>query len=581
MGLIPEETIREIRDQADIGAIVSKYVSLKPAGRNLKGLCPFHQEKTPSFSVNPLRGFFYCFGCQSKGDVFNFLMLIEGKSFYEAVRGLAEQYSIALPETSSHELSKQRSRREALLAANAAAQNYFRKGMSEDPNPAMSYLLERGITQESMTRFGLGYAPDGWRGLSDFLGKTGVPQKDAIDVGLLVQKEGSNSVYDRYRARVVCPISTPAGDVVGFSARALSDDVKGAKYINSPESEVYKKSDLLYGLPQAVDSIRRDKSLVLVEGNFDVVVLHQYGIRNVVAPLGTALTEKQIKKIKRLCERVILCYDGDGAGIKATHKAIAMCLDADLHCLVAKLPEGKDPDSAVRESPESFKKLIANAPTAIDYLIHEVWMRRVSTGSDKAKQLEQAAAYLVKLPNTTRRAVALESLARAFDVSVNTVRAAARGQNRQQSQQVNRNPRNTAPPSPPRYELELVALMHDHPKLCETAKAENLGQWITDERLKPLYEAIILGNPVVSAVTNELPSASINKIISGTFLDVEKPEESLKKIVNAIRNNTIRTKLKTLQLEANDARRVGDSERERALFREIINLRKQVGQHGN
>ena len=273
MSFIPDETISEIRFKADIVKIISRHVDLKKAGRNHKGLCPFHHEKSPSFSVNGEKGFYYCFGCQQKGDVFSFLMEYEGRTFVEAAENLASEFGVIIPETKSQSQDHQRhkSDKKIMLDLVEQATEFFRSHLKDDAanNLGKEYLKQRGIGDDTASRFRLGFAPDKWDGLCNTLTKNNRSFKHAEKVSLVVKRPQADGYYDRFRGRLMCPVMNTSGDVVGFSGRLLSDQEKSAKYINSGESPIYKKSKLLYGAPQARDGMRKAGHALLVEGNFD------------------------------------------------------------------------------------------------------------------------------------------------------------------------------------------------------------------------------------------------------------------------------------------------------------------------
>ncbi|HMG24752.1 MAG TPA: DNA primase, partial [Kofleriaceae bacterium] len=345
--MIPDDVIAQIRDAADIVAVIGQHVQLKRAGTSWKGLCPFHGEKTPSFNVVPAKQFFHCFGCQKHGDVFSFLMELEGKSFVEVAEELAGRFAITVPRVEeSPELRRARGERIAMLDLNKLATAFFRELLADPKRgePGRAYLARRGVTAETAERFQLGYAPGEWGALADHLKARGADLELAVRLGLVAHRPRSGGFYDRNRDRLVCPVIVPGGDVVGFSSRLVGapapapDGSEPPKYINSPESAVYKKGKLLFGLAQAREAMHTQKRAVLVEGNFDVITLHQAGFTEVVAPLGTALTPEQIGVLKRLTERIVLLYDGDRAGYKATMHALQMCVEADAEVLVTSTP---------------------------------------------------------------------------------------------------------------------------------------------------------------------------------------------------------------------------------------------------
>ncbi|MCX5748576.1 MAG: DNA primase [Proteobacteria bacterium] len=367
--MIPDDVINQIRDAVDIVAVIGQHVQLKKAGTSWKGLCPFHGEKTPSFNVTPLKKRFHCFGCQKGGDAIAFLMELEGRSFIEVAEQLAARYNIEVPKIEeSPELRRARGERVAMLDLNKIATQFFRDTLAHPERgvAGRAYLAKRGVAQAVTDKFQLGYAPAEWGALADHLVAKKADLQLAVRLGLVAPRQGARGgFYDRFRDRLVCPVIVPGGEVVGFSARLVGaptpapDGSEPPKYVNSPESVVYKKSKLLFGLAQAREGMVQHKRVVLVEGNFDVITLHQAGFGEVVAPLGTALTIEQVMTLKRLSERIVLLYDGDRAGYKATMHALQMCVEADLEVLVASRPgnaksggagplaDGIDPDSLV------------------------------------------------------------------------------------------------------------------------------------------------------------------------------------------------------------------------------------------
>ncbi|PKN47776.1 MAG: DNA primase, partial [Deltaproteobacteria bacterium HGW-Deltaproteobacteria-16] len=321
-----EDTVQLIKDVVDIAEIIGEHVSLKRAGTNLKGLCPFHSEKTPSFTVNPERKTYHCFGCGEGGDVFSFMMNFHRLSFVEALKELARKYQIPLPEKplNPQELEKAQ-KREALQSANEKAAELFHQLLLSDPTAqkAREYLGKRGIPEEITTEFRLGFAPDSWNFLVNTLPKQNITIEAAKEAGLIVPREKSG-FYDRFRNRVMFPIVGLTGRVVAFGGRILDDGQP--KYMNSPESPVFDKSRTLFGLYQNREYIRQAKNCLVVEGNFDLLSLAVHGVRNVVAPLGTALTQAHVRSLKGYTDEVILLFDGDQAGLKAAMRSVPLFL---------------------------------------------------------------------------------------------------------------------------------------------------------------------------------------------------------------------------------------------------------------
>lgn len=346
---IPDDKIEEVRAASDIVDVVSDFVRLKRRGSNLFGLCPFHNEKSPSFSVNPGMGIFKCFGCGAGGDVFQFLMRVENLTFPEAVRTLAERAGIPLPE--QEEDREQASETESVFNALRFAARFFYQQLTqtEAGKPALEYLFKRGFRAKTITRFGLGYAPDAWDSLLKAAGDGHIAPETLEKAGLVIPRKDRSGYYDRYRGRVIFPIFSHVGKVLGFGGRVLRSDPEQPKYINSPETAVYNKSRVLYGLFHGKQAIRKAEEVILVEGYTDVISLHQAGVENVVASSGTALTVEQVKALERYARRVILLYDADSAGAGAALRGIDLVLEQGLAVYGIELPAGDDPDSFVRE----------------------------------------------------------------------------------------------------------------------------------------------------------------------------------------------------------------------------------------
>jgi len=356
---IPKETVDQIIYTADILEVVGDYVSLKRKGQNYWACCPFHNEKSPSFSVTPSKGFYKCFGCGKSGNVVGFVMDIEGSSYPEALRALAKKYGIDIPEEEERtpeEQLAQNERDSQYIVSNWAKDHYHKllQNTEEGMGVGYAYLKERGLNLTTIQTFELGYSLDQWDDLLVAGKKAGYQLKYLEKTGLVIKREddqgqGAGRRYDRFRGRVMFPIHNVSGRVVGFGARTLKRDDKMAKYLNSPESEIYHKSDVLYGLFQARQSIRQEAVCYLVEGYLDVLSLHQGGIKNVVASSGTSLTEGQIRLIKRYSDNATVLYDGDAAGIKASLRGIDLLLEGGLNVRVVLFPDGDDPDSYIRK----------------------------------------------------------------------------------------------------------------------------------------------------------------------------------------------------------------------------------------
>lgn len=365
--MIPDDVIDEVRARADIVDIIGEMVPLKKAGKEFKARCPFHEERTPSFYVVPDKGFYKCFGCGKSGSVFDFVMERQGMDFVEAVKYVAGRAGVEVREVTRSRQEEDPNR--PLYEINAFARQWFREQLlAERGAPARAYLEGRGIGPEVAERFGLGYAPDEWRAFREAALKHGFDEDDMLLLGLLKQSEKSPEPYDGFRGRVMFPIESLSGKVIAFGGRILEGgDREGPKYINSPETPIYHKGENLYGLSWAKNVIRREEVAIVVEGYMDVVSLAAADLEHVVAPLGTALTSEQAKLLDRYTTRVLLLFDSDAAGLRATFKAGDVLLEAGLHPAVVTLPPGEDPDTLVRSAGrEALVELLDDAVDVLD-----------------------------------------------------------------------------------------------------------------------------------------------------------------------------------------------------------------------
>lgn len=367
-----DSKIEEIKSRVDIVELASEYLTLKKAGRNYLGLCPFHQEKTPSFTVNREKQIFYCFGCGEGGNVITLLMKIANKSFPEAIKDLAEKTGVMLPvRTFGREGQEKDSLRDEIVNLNLRAAQQFARNLSSPAGKiARDYLHKRAVTEETVKQFRMGYVPDTWRSLTDYLEGSGLSLKLAEQAGLVTAgKEGS--FYDRFRGRLIFPIENIFGEIVAFGGRILGEGEP--KYLNSPETPVYIKGKNLYGLNKAKEAIRQSGFCLIVEGYFDAISLWNAGVRNVVATLGTALTRDHLELLRRYTQNVVALFDPDTAGRKALDRSLELFLGANMHARALILPEGYDPDDFIKKyGKEKLDELIALAPAISDYYIDNV-----------------------------------------------------------------------------------------------------------------------------------------------------------------------------------------------------------------
>ena len=644
--MIPDDTIAEIRARADIVAVIGQHVQLRKAGRNFKGLCPFHGEKTPSFNVHPDKGFFYCFGCQKKGDSFTFVMEYEGKSFMEAAEQLAARFGVVIPKIDeSPELRRARGERAAMLDLNRAASAFFRETLAHPQRGAAgrAYLDKRGCDAAIIEKFQLGYGPDDWHQLADYLQAKNLDLDIAVKLGLIARQQRAGGFYDRYRDRLVCPVIVPGGEIVGFSARIVGsgppqpvhpDRGEAPKYINSPESTVYKKSRLLFGLAQARETMASKNRAVLVEGNFDVVTLHQAGITQTVAPLGTALTAEQIEQLRRLTGEVVLCYDGDRAGKAATRNALELLVAADIPVRVVPLPDGEDPDSMVRNhGGEKLQALVDRAQGGVEFYCFEVWGRSRGSADTQATALDDAARFIAKVENPTKRDLILGTLATAMQIDPGIVRKALaraeadrananrsggdsrgyydrgndqRGNDQRGNDQRGNDPRDprsstgdghpnapsgsaaahapensansvSVPAKPaPEEELQLLALLTDHPGLIASPEADRAFSLLTDAGVRDMYSAALGGQALTDLAPRILPEKAAQLVLSAKYAATENPKAQLTIMLNNLQHSQTKAGLVQLQIRMAEAQRRGDRELARQLASEINNARKQV-----
>ncbi len=410
---IPNEKIAQVRDATDIVALISNYLTLKKAGKGYQGLCPFHTDSSPSFHVNPNTQLYYCFGCQKGGNVFNFIMEMEKMSFIEAVELLAEKAGISLPRTQvDNRLEKEK---EALYFANRWAANFFYKNLlSPAGTKALQYVQGRGISREMIKTFGLGYSLPDWDSLIKQANKDAVSQDVLLKAGLVIKRTGGG-YYDRFRGRFMIPIIDLYKKVLGFGGRKMVDD-DSPKYINSPETPIYQKGQILFGLYQSRETIKQQDQAILVEGYTDLISLFQAGIRNVVATSGTALTSAQAKLIRRFTQNIVLLYDADTAGSLAAMRGADIFLDEGLEVKIVTLPPGHDPDSYVRErGVDYFNQVLSHAKSIIKFKIDTLSQKLdISSTQGKTQLINSLLESIVRIKDSIKQNLALKEVAEHF-----------------------------------------------------------------------------------------------------------------------------------------------------------------------
>jgi DNA primase len=416
-----------VKQQADIVRVIGEYVRLKKAGQNFTGLCPFHQEKTPSFSVHATKQFFHCFGCGKSGDVFKFVMEMDKFTFPEAVRAVADKCGIAIPKARerSPEERRENQQRSALVEIHREAAAFFARALnnSQEGKVAQAYLEDRGLDAQTIVRFGLGYAPSSGDGLLRHL-KSKYPEKLLESAGLF-SRDQSGRLFDRFRRRIIFPIAGESGKVIAFGGRALGDD--NPKYLNSPETPIYTKSNVLYHLDRAKEAIRRNDFAILVEGYMDTIAVARAGITNVVASCGTSLAEGQIKLLGRFSRRVVVNYDPDAAGQAATERSLTLLLEKEFDVRVLVLPAGADPDKYIKEQgAENYAQRLREAPSYFDYLIARARAMPRTTPEEKLAALNFLMPYAQRIPNSLMRSEIASKISSELRVEEPVLREAMR-----------------------------------------------------------------------------------------------------------------------------------------------------------
>lgn len=429
---IPDDVVEEVRSRANIVEVINHVVTLRKAGNgSWKACCPFHQEKTPSFTVSEARERYHCFGCGAGGDVFKFVMEYEHVDFPTSVRMLADRVGVIIPETGNTPADRAAARagkdeRERLYGLLEDFTGFFQRNLARNPSSAVAkYLATRELDPETVKKFRIGAAPDSWDAGLEYGRKNGYTESEMLAAGVVLQNEETRRLYDRFRNRLVFPIWNEVGKVVGFSARTVEREPAGAKYVNSPETPVFKKSRLLYALPLARPAIGEEKMAVLCEGQLDVIAMHRGGCRCAVAPQGTAFTEEQARMLRRYTDKVLLAFDSDSAGQKAVLRAFEILFEQNFEVKVILMPPGDDPDSVFRKTgAEGIKNMVENAVDVLDFLVRTLRKNFDMTSPyEQSRFLTSVLEYLEKFPNAVVRENYMRKLAEMLNLNVELVYA--------------------------------------------------------------------------------------------------------------------------------------------------------------
>ena len=409
-------TVEQIKEKLSIVDVVSSYLKVEQSGATFKACCPFHNEKTPSFFVSPDRGTYHCFGCDKGGDIFSFVQDIEGLDFLGSLKVLAERSGVEIRQVNTGE----RKERERLVAVMDAAAFYYHATLTKNP-AVWEYLKKRGVTQESIKQFRIGFAPEEWRSVSEYLIEKGFTQQELEKVGLVIIKDGR--FYDRFRSRIMFPITDSSGRVIAFSGRIFGDESeKNAKYVNSPETELYRKSKVLYGLDLAKVAIRTENACVLVEGQMDVTMSHQAGVKNTVASSGTALTAEQLTILSRITDNLIMAFDADSAGVAATERGVNLALAQDFNVSLVNMPQGTDPADMVLEDPKKWKELVSQSQPVIDFYLRTLREAFTDERIYRKSVEKKVLPYVMYLPSKIDQAHYIARIAEALGIGEDPVR---------------------------------------------------------------------------------------------------------------------------------------------------------------
>ncbi|MCI0454853.1 MAG: DNA primase [Candidatus Dadabacteria bacterium] len=577
MGYFVSETvIKEIKGRLNILNLVETYVSLKRSGRSYVGLCPFHEEKTPSFHVNDEKEIFHCFGCGAGGDIFGFIMRYKNLTFPEAVRELSERAGIKFEKT--YKDKDRQARKDILFKLNKIVSNFYHKSLveSEEGGAARDYLRKRGLTLDLAREFQLGYAPYGWDTLSKFLTSKKVPYRITEEIGLIIRKKDKDGYYDRFRERLMFPIRDVEGNVLGFGGRTLTQEEP--KYLNSPESAIYHKSRILYGLDKARDYIRRKGEAIMVEGYMDLLSLYFAGIKNVVATLGTALTRDHVMLIKRYTDRSIVIFDGDEAGEKASLRVLDAFLEEGLSPLVAILPSGDDPASFIlKHGRDEFLRIVEGTVLLIDFYIETIQRDFQKRKISRNKAIGMVVDVVSKLKNPIERSHYIRKVGENFGIRENELLSLVG-----RSEKAGRETRLELQKNPEPQEKLLLRILLKFPKFSSDLKIKNLIAFMPDGDIRKIVEEIVLnGIEDVSSFLSRFSSGSAQEIISESIFSADDiPDETtarklLRDCIRKLKLRTIEERLSLMRLEIEQAKRNKNDILEQKLISEYRDLIKQ------
>ncbi|MBI3991221.1 MAG: DNA primase [Candidatus Omnitrophica bacterium] len=598
-GYFPEDFIREVQEKADLVEVVSSYVPLKRNGRNFKALCPFHHEKTPSFIVSPEKQIYHCFGCGEGGDVFRFVMKCEKAEFPETVRILAERLGIKVPEPKGGDKTGER---EDIYRANLLAADFFHLNLKGPSGESVRrYLAKRGLNNESFERFKLGFAPDKWDALLNHLLSKNIRKEILVKAGLVrVSEEGR--YYDWFRNRLIFPIVDTRGRILGFGARLLEGqdnkkEVSQPKYINTQETGIFSKGRVLFGMNLAGDAIREKKEVITVEGYMDVILLHQYGVCNVVSVSGTALTAEHARLIHRYADKLIMLYDGDTAGESANLRGMEIGMEEGLEVRVACLPPGSDPDEFIIKSGRgALLEITGNAHNFFDYKF-SILVKQYGTKdiTQKIKICGEMWPLISRLKSQIGRSEYLKKLSEKLSLREQDVLTEFKRSRKSARQKFSREPEAEIKLSSPadnngvtKAERKITALMLEEIRRAREVKKHLTPEDFHDDVLRLIVENIFgqaaeEGNFSVSRFISSMQDRVDPSVFTALLLENEdiKDDEGKEKTqwdcINKIKKSHIQNRSREIQIEIGDARKNGDNIRVNKLLLELSSLKKKQG----
>ena len=571
---IPEHIIEEIRNRSDILEVVSEFVLLKKSGKNHKGLCPFHSEKTPSFTVSTEKQIYHCFGCGTGGNVFKFLMEKEDLSFVDAVRKLAQRYQVSLPDTSRPGDSARHNEREALWNLNKITAEYFSSNLRHPKlgKQARDYLESRGFDAALTEKYQIGWALPEWRGLLDYLMKKGNVSRPHLEkFGLISKKDGQDTYYDRFRGRIIFPIKDLHGNIIAFGGRVVAQEEP--KYLNSPETPVYKKGLHLFGLNLARESIRRENRVLIVEGYFDQMRAWQNGIQNVVATCGTALTPGQVGLMKSHSRNAVLVFDADAAGQTAAERGYEVLLDQGMAVQVATLPPGHDPDSFILEQGrERFLEQIQQAQPFIHYFVEKTKRSvDVKTAAGKLEAVNRILPWLAKVQSSVERSECVRHVAETLGIE-------DRALLEELKKSLAQNKPRVILPEPAKRTAHSPELYLIHLMLADSTAAQEIRRQVTPEEFKDpwyqetarlFYSQIDESLPIridrLLDLTTQPEIKSVLTRIGLAPLAFDNIDRAVRDCITEIKKSSLEEKINELRKQRNAAQQAGQTDRSREL----------------